>query len=309
MGENSNIESCHHTFNPWIGCQKVSAGCDHCYAETQNAHRKWNGGTWGPHALRKRTSEANWKLPLRWAKAAREAFEDYQVGMLAIRPTRPRVFCASLADVFDNQAPVGARCELFNLIRATPELDWLLLTKRPENIAAMLPDARSWGSGWPNVWLGTTCEDQENADRRCRILRSIPARVHFLSCEPLLGPIKLDVETLQSLDLVISGGESGPAARPSHPDWHRGLRDQCEVAGVYYFLKQWGEWAPGECADKPATRTERCATWFNDEWSFETITPRMSQETHIDDAPDVYRLGKKAAGRLLDGVEHNGMPG
>src|SRR6478672_13897193 len=105
--ENSKIEWTDHTFNPWIGCQHVSPGCDHCYAEMQNAFRKWNGGTWGPHAPRKRTSEANWKLPYRWARQAAE---------LGIRR---RVFCASLADVFDNKAPVGARYDLFKMIHNT----------------------------------------------------------------------------------------------------------------------------------------------------------------------------------------------
>lgn len=290
MGENSKIEWCHHTFNPWIGCQKVSPGCDHCYAETQNAHRKWNGGTWGPHAPRKRTSEANWKLPLRWAKAARDL--EY----------RPRVFCASLADVFDNQAPVGARCELFNLIRATPELDWLLLTKRPENIAVMLPDAQSWGNGWPNVWLGTTCEDQANADRRGRILRSVPARIRFLSCEPLLGPMKLEIETLQALDLIISGGESGPGARPSHPDWHRSLRDQCATAGVEYHFKQHGEWAPHKFASNQSLKGEICV------WP-DGSTGRGNANESGGPGCEMDKVGKKKAGRLLDGVEHNGMPG
>src|SRR5262252_8256389 len=120
MGENTKIEWCSHTFNPWIGCQKVSPGCDHCYAEKQNAFRKWNGGTWGPHAPRKRTSDATWLGPRKWARRA--------------SGRRPRVFCASLADVFDNKAPDDARGDLFNLIRDTHELDWLLLTKRPENI-------------------------------------------------------------------------------------------------------------------------------------------------------------------------------
>jgi protein gp37 len=112
----------------------------------------------------------------------------------------------------------------------------------------------------------------------------------------------------ETLDWVICGGESGPDARPMHPDWARSLRDQCAAANMPFFFKQWGCWAPGECADKPPTRTERCATWFAEKWSFETITPRVSEETHYEDAPDVYWLGKKAAGRLLDGIEHNGMP-
>src|SRR5258708_600677 len=174
MAENSKIEWTTHTFNPWIGCQKVSPGCDHCYAEAMMDHR-WGKVKWGPHGERKRTSEANWRKPLAWAKAARGTGK------------RPRVFCASLADVFDNQAPTGARAELFNLIRATPELDWLLLTKRPENIRKMLPD--NWGRGWPNVWIGTTCEDQKHFDRRYPLIREIPAAVHFISYEPAIGPL------------------------------------------------------------------------------------------------------------------------
>jgi protein gp37 len=300
VGENSKIEWCHHTFNPWIGCQKVSPGCDHCYAETQNAHRKWNGGTWGPHAPRKRTSEANWKLPLRWARAAHEAFEDYQVGMLATRPTRPRVFCASLADIFDNQVPTEWRSDLFALIEGTPELDWLLLTKRPENIMEMLWP--KWDASLPNnIWLGTTCEDQANADRRGRILRSIPARIRFLSCEPLLGPIKLDIETIQSLDLIISGGESGTGARPSHPNWHRSLRDQCATAGVFYHFKQWGEWRPHD-NDWPRNGDRACVVYPDGRF----VTRSLGDP--CGEGEDMFVAGKKRAGRLLDGIEHNGMP-
>ena len=139
MAEFSKIEWTDHTFNPWIGCQHVSPGCDHCYAETQNNFRKWNGGTWGPHAPRKRTSEANWRKPLQWARDA------------ANRGKSARVFCASLADVFDNQVAPAWRVDLFELIRETPQLDWLLLTKRPENIRKMLP--LDWMDGYPNVWL------------------------------------------------------------------------------------------------------------------------------------------------------------
>ena len=151
--QGSKIEWTDHTFNPWIGCQKVSPGCDHCYAEARMDHR-FHRVQWGPHGKRSRTSPDTWRQPLRWAKAA--------------NGSRPRVFCASLADVFDNRAPLGARADLFALIRRTPELDWMLLTKRPENIRRMLPD--DWADGWPHVWLGTTCEDQQHFDRRWPIL-------------------------------------------------------------------------------------------------------------------------------------------
>jgi protein gp37 len=153
MAENSKIEWTNHTFNPWEGCQKVGPGCDHCYAEARD--QRFTGGKhWGPGAPRRRTSPANWNQPLRWNKLAQHNAER---GL-----PRPRVFCASLADVFDNAVPTGWRDDLWALIASTPHLDWLLLTKRPGNIAAMLPP--SWGAGWPNVWLGCTVVNQTEAD-------------------------------------------------------------------------------------------------------------------------------------------------
>jgi len=261
MAENSKIEWTHHTFNPWIGCMKVSPGCDHCYAETWDARGLQGKATrWGAHAARTRTSAANWRKPLAWNKAAAAAGE------------RHRVFCASLADVFDNHASIDPqwRRDLWALIAATPNLDWLLLTKRPSNIDYMLP--HGWSGGWPNVWLGTTVENQTEADRRIPHLLGVPAAVRFLSCEPLLGPVDLthmDINghiasrhlgriggywinaltgknddmgrpcpDVPKLDWVICGGESGPGARPMHPDWARSLRDQCQAAGTAFFMKQ-----------------------------------------------------------------------
>jgi protein gp37 len=186
------------------------------------------------------------------------------------------VFCASLADVFDNQVPRRWRDDLWHRIDQTPNLDWLLLTKRPQNIAKMLPDpetgVKPWGNGWSNVWLGVSAGNQEEADRNIPILLATPAAVHFVSLEPLLEPIDLtaiacpngckppeycsrcdpdgdeptgtyDVLGAGLLDGVIVGGESGLNARPMHPDWVRPIRDQCEAASVPFFFKQWGEWA------------------------------------------------------------------
>ena len=218
MGERTKIEWTDHTFNPWIGCQKVSPGCDHCYAEAMMDHR-YGRVQWGPHGERVRTSVANWRKPRQWAKAA--------------NGSRPRVFCASLADVFDNKAPDGAREDLFELIRATPQLDWLLLTKRAENIRKMLPP--DWGEGWRHVWLGTTTEDQQHFDRRWPILRTVPAVVRFISYEPALGPLVLGD---RCPDWIICGGESGGGARMMDPQWARDLRDECAAAGVMYFFKQ-----------------------------------------------------------------------
>lgn len=218
MAENSKIEWTDHTFNPWIGCQKVSPGCDHCYAESLAKRYGWV--EWGPHGQRKRTSEANWKKPRQWAKAARGA------------ERRPRVFCASLADVFDNQVPAEWRADLFQMIYETPELDWLLLTKRPENIHKMLiPKA------WPNLWLGTTCEDQAAYDRRWPILSECPATVHFISYEPATGPLRLHNNDRQP-DWLICGGESGHGARYMEPMWADRIRMDCKAEGVRFFMKQ-----------------------------------------------------------------------
>ena len=220
MAENSKIEWTDHTFNPWIGCQKVSPGCDHCYAEAMSNRYGWV--EWGPHGDRKRTSEANWRKPLSWAKAAARA------------GIRHRVFCASLADWLDNKAPYAWRLDLAMLVEATPELDWLLLTKRPENFAKHSP----WlpGEVPANVWLGTTCEDQANFDRRWPILNDIPAKVRFISYEPALGP--MIPTSVFNPDWIICGGESGPGARQMNPAWARSLRERCAADGIAFFMKQ-----------------------------------------------------------------------
>lgn len=244
MGENSKIEWTTHSFNPWVGCSKVSAACKNCYAE---AWAKRSGLVqWGENAERRRTSDANWRKPLVWNNQA--------------NGTRPRVFCASLADVFEDHPTIqpGWRADLGRLIACTDKLDWLLLTKRPENVYRMLPDfwvnfAEPYAMP-SNVWIGTTVENQEEADRRIPELLKIPAKVRFLSCEPLLESIDLHAVTMAdgdnldrelmhlgygtAIDWVIAGGESGGSARPSHPDWFRSLRDQCKSAVVPFFMKQ-----------------------------------------------------------------------
>lgn len=233
MAENSKIEWTDHTFNPWVGCTKVSPACDHCYAEGW-AKRTGHPELWAGE--RRRTSAANWQGPRKWNRAAEGA----------IAQRRPRVFCASLADVFDNQIPERWRDDLWHLIDQTPHLDWLLLTKRPQNIAKMLPTpaigAPAWGDGWPNVWLGTTVESQEEADRRIPHLQAVPAAVRFLSCEPLLEPVHL--RDRRGIDWVICGGESGGGARTMAPAWAASLRDQCGVAGIAFFMKQMTKKAP-----------------------------------------------------------------
>ncbi len=225
MAEFSNIEWTDHTFNPWIGCQKISPGCDNCYAQTIMDHR-FHRVEWGPHGSRLRTSPANWKAPFRWAADAARSGKS------------ARVFCASLADVFDNKVDEAWRTDLFDLIRMTPELDWLVLTKRPENYKRMLPP--DWGPGYANVWLGTTAESQKYYDHRWSILKSTPAKIRFISYEPALGPLQIgqDARGNEYPDWIICGGESGPGARFMKRRWARSLRDECGRLGVSFFLKQ-----------------------------------------------------------------------
>lgn len=244
----TTIEWAHYTFNPVWGCQKVSPGCTHCYAETF-ADKRMGLGVFGPaeRTSRRTFGDAYWANPERWNRlAAREGEQR-------------RVFCASMADVFEaHPATVAQLPRLWALIRATPHLDWLLLTKRPERITASLPD--DWGTGYRNVWLGTSIESHEYVSR-VEVLLQVPAAVRFLSCEPLLGPIALrgsyhdflegwgcdndgyghpvQVQT-ERIDWVIAGGESGVDARPCDPAWLRQLRDDCAATGTPFFLKQLG---------------------------------------------------------------------
>lgn len=310
MSENTKIEWATHTFNPWEGCQKVGPGCDHCYAETRNA--RYASGTainWGPGAPRRRTSASNWAKPIAW-NAAHDAF-------FAEHGHRQRVFCASLADVFDNEVDPAWRMDLFSLIAKTPKLDWLLLTKRIGNVQKMSSgDGLMFDMLASRVWLGATIVNQDEADRDIPKLLAVPAARRFLSMEPLLGAVDLtpmfehraEQWNDTGVDWVIVGGESGPGARPMHPDWARDLRDQCATAGVPFLFKQWGDWAPGECAENTLAmrKVEVADLLLNGEWQYQTIAG--NSEFHRDDEPTMYRAGKKAAGRTLDGLTHNGFP-
>lgn len=292
MGENSKIEWTHHTFNPWLGCTKVSPACQHCYAES------WAKRTgivkWGDSADRRRTTDAYWRQPMKWNAAALTSGE------------RRRVFCASLADVFEDRDELKPwRKELFDLIYATPMLDWLLLTKRPHNIGVMLRDARVAAYEFPpNVWLGTTVESDEYRYRIDDLIENggALARVLFLSCEPLLGPLDLSANQrfqfehgghqplIDDLDWIICGGESGGHARPMDPGWARSLRDQCVKARRAFHFKQWGSWEPFSLAPAPDT-PEIDPSWHD--WGNGDFSARV---------------GKKLAGRLLDGRTWDGFP-
>lgn len=222
MGRNSAIEWTTHTFNPWWGCTKVSPGCKNCYAERLST--RYGHDVWGAGATRRTFAEDHWKEPLKWEKEAAKS------------SVRARVFCASMADVFDKDAPVRQRKRLWKLITATPHLDWLLLTKRPERIIQSIP--ATWLVKPPaNVWYGTSVESKEFVTR-VRELRKVPAAVRFLSVEPLLGPIPR--LPLVGIQWVILGGESGGGARAMDAAWARQIRDRCNKRKVPFFFKQWG---------------------------------------------------------------------
>lgn len=377
MGASTKIEWTDHTFNPWRSCQHliladgtVHPACEHCYAEAMAKRFPERLGKWGAEGTRIMAPEKLWRQPLEWNKAAEKAGK------------RARVFCASIADVFEDwQGPIlndqgmpvvtegeggkfyhatmgNLRNRLFALIDQTPWLDWQLLTKRPGNIRAMWPlelipgTSGLWGQQKRrNVWLGTSISNQQTADELIpQLLQARELAAHlFLSAEPLLGPVDLRIHQpgwmicngcgnllripkvghpecdcgrqnrartagfggsglsrIDWIDWIICGGESGQQARPMHPDWARSLRDQCQAAGVAFFLKQWGEWLPEDhVAGVPV----------DFDWGPINRNPVIGSEQHPqrhyhwwNDSFPSLRVGKKAAGRLLDGREWNEFP-
>lgn len=283
MADQTNISWTDYTHNHWIGCTRVSPACDGCYAahlmETRLGRVEW-GGPGNGNGTRSLTSDANRRKPLSWnRKAAKDGI-------------RPFVFCSSLADVFDNQVPQEWRSDLFELIEATPNLIWLLLTKRPQNIVKMVDAA--WFYGLPrNVALGTTVEDQDRADKNLPALQianiELKPLFTFGSFEPLLGPVVVPEGMMPGW--VITGGETDQGehkARPTHPDWFRGLRDQTLAAGAVYHHKQNGEWVhaghssiTNPTENLPVDHSLRCL---------------------------MVKTGKHRSGRLLDGVTHDAFP-
>jgi protein gp37 len=332
MSENTKIEWCDATVNHWTVCTPVSPACDNCYAKAM-AKRLW-GVDWGLGVPRHRFSNANTTLKALDRKAQR-------LGLPL------RVFHNSLSDFFDNEVPVRWRYEAMRAIVDTPNLIHLLLTKRIGNAAEMLEQCfravHGQREGWvdnvpPNVWLGATVCNQTEADRDIPKLLAVPAAKRFLSMEPLLGPVNLKFRIVNTnppagidsmtpaqvsehamiiaraiyhswcdmVDWVIVGGESGPNARPMHPDWARSLRDQCQAAGVPFLFKQWGEWVDERHAnlDQPVSTSIRrttskltidgCVVSMRNPWP----------ESYVG----IYRVGKKSAGRLLDGRVWDEVP-
>ena len=292
MAKNTKIEWTDHTFNPWIGCSKVSPGCENCYAEGESKRRGW--ALWGKGQPRQKTK--TWHAPEKWNREAMESGK------------RRRVFCASLADVFDDEIDPQWRDELWELIRKTPFLDWLLLTKRPKNIRKMLPD--DWGNGWPNACLMTSVEDQLRTNRIPELLK-VPAAYYGLSMEPLLGPVIIKPEWLQKLNWIIVGGESGRNARPMHPEWVRLIRQQCKGAEVQFFFKQWGCWSPEAKFLGKSAQNVTCFAPHSTRSVMIENRPIAERRALINDPGEMllmYRGDKKETGHMLDGKSYREHP-
>lgn len=358
--KNTGIEWTDHTVNFWWGCTKVSPACAHCYAESvaKVFGRSIFGSVpqWGAGKPRAERLEA----------ARKEAMAlDRKAGKGG---TRPRVFVNSMSDWLDDEVSIEWLAYLLETIHLCPHLDFQLLTKRPENwktriTACYMDHAQgsmefdNWLFDWtgqdksktlnyiapkppPNVWIGTTVENQEMADKRIPALLRIPAKVRFLSCEPLLRAVDLDQwvdgisgdgslkplsgyvsgdgcyepwqDNAHRVHWVIAGGESGGKARPSHPDWFRSLRDQCAAAGVPFFFKQWGEWCPATeefgvtghvMPDSGIMPCGKPAAWVGQNGAMQ-----CPSSTGLDGAFAVARMGSKQTGRKLDGIEHSAFP-
>lgn len=342
MSETTSIEWCDATLNLWWGCTKVSDGCKFCYAEHLSDTRLGKAA-WGPKGNRREVK--GWRSTLN--KIAKMAKSE--------RRRRLRVFCQSMSDTFEGPETMGGvdsenwalvqklRGQLAAAIDLHPELDFLILTKRPENVIreGFMPDG--WAKTMPsNVWLGTSVEDQKTADERIPHLCTIPAACRFLSCEPLLGTLDLSAwmidpfspycpncaRTVHKEDVnaqgkhycghetcvepahvhwVICGGESGPSARPMHPDWARDLRDQCQAAGVPFLFKQWGEWRPtGARPNMRSIHSRPKQEIFTPEgrlWSGPSNSQSLPKGSVLMERP-----GKKDAGRILDGRAWDEFP-
>lgn len=348
MSDNSAIEWTDATWNPIVGCSIVSPGCMNCYAMamaaridkmTLSSHyegltKKVNGKqVWtGKVAL---ANNYIFQAPLRWRKPK-------------------RIFVNSMGDLFHESIPDEWIDRVFAVMALAPQHTFQVLTKRAERmreyfaaphpapnvsmwqvrvcaaIDALVPDrhdasraarhAVTWNTPLPNVWLGVSCERQQEADERIPHLLQTPAAIRFVSAEPLLGPIDLtaipwvddgsNVNALCGLDWVIVGGESGPRARPMHPSWARSLRDQCATAGVYFFFKQWGEWewaTEENFHTDPDMSTNGCK-WVHNDGLVNGPSWHRPDDRQDTDPVAMIRVGKKSAGRLLDGKEHNAFP-
>jgi protein gp37 len=311
MADKSEIEWTDATWNPIRGCSVVSEGCRNCYAMSVAARFSGEGYPYEGLAYRNE-SGAHWTGKV---KLIDEHLED------PLRWKRPRrIFVNSMSDLFHESIPTEWILRIFEVMAYAKQHVFQVLTKRPERMKYLLhypDDGKFHGDSaehhrllmtqpLSNVWLGVSCEDQKTADGRIPLLLQTPATIKWVSAEPLLGPIDLSIYMASGFDTppqndilnwVVVGGESGPSARPMHPDWARSLRDQCVAAGAPFFFKQWGAWLHESQTDKNLWR--QCV---------EAGVIRGQVQRHVEFGGFTYRVGKKNAGRLLDGREWNEYP-
>jgi protein gp37 len=264
----TKIEWATDVWNPVTGCTKVSAGCAHCYAERMSKRLAGRCGYPADQPFRVTLHANKLDEPLHWK-----------------RPRR--IFVCSMGDLFHKDVPGEFIKRVLNVMWGTPQHTYMVLTKRPERL--------QWFFGYnnkiPNLWIGVSVENQATANERIPWLLKIPAAVRFVSCEPLLGPVDLFAHTgeaepidpyPQKLDWVICGGETGPGARPMHPEWALSLRNQCVNANVPFFFKRWGDWEP--------------------------VGKTVEGKGNYLAVGEGFRWGKTATGHLLSGREWRDIP-
>lgn len=323
MADQSKIEWTDATWNPVTGCTKISSGCRHCYAERMAARLQAMGQPLYRQGFKVAMHESELDRPRRWKKPR-------------------RIFVCSMGDLFHPAVNAEFIRRVFQTMQACPQHTFMVLTKRPERASGV--DLSNTISPWPlpNVWMGTSCENQAAANERIPHLLKCSAAVRFVSCEPLLGPISFcevcrsmrgpcwcgaHIPSVNGLPIerrpwplhwIICGGESGPQARPMHPHWARSIRDQCQGSGVPFFFKQCGEWLPScdyydandVAKDDALSRPHRLLTRGGQDWN----VGRLGTDDQHDGQPPpdtwiMHRVGKKKAGRLLDEMEWDEMPG
>lgn len=330
MGTDSEIAWCDHTLNFWRGCTKVSAGCDNCYMYRQAKQYGWD-----PTVVT-RCGESIWRQPNIFNPQASPVEYKWKAG--------DRVFVCSWSDFFHEDADQW-RHAAWAVIRGRPDLNWIITTKRIEEAYACLPDDFN-SEDYPNIMFMPTCENQEMADKRIPPALELKEMYRWIkigvSIEPILGAINLEYIkdfshpnkfvkyeriyalsgersiignriTNEKLDQVIVGGESGPGARPMHPDWARGVRDQCVATGVPFFFKQWGEWLHLSQNNLTAfTRTDRKTSLREPIYKATDATGKIigcGITDYWENGQGTFiRVGKKKAGCLLDGKEWRQYP-
>ena len=308
-------------FNPVTGCSKISEGCKNCYAErmhTRLEHIKGSGYMDGKPHFSVRLHPERLEEPLKWKKPQ-------------------RIFVCSMGDLFHEDVPFPFVAYIYRMMALANHHTYMILTKRPERMRqfiewyierSVVEGIVSFADAYQHVLLGVTVENQQAADERIPILLQIPAAKRFLSIEPMVGPVDLyrawwgksgdpafpwlGKNVNEWLHCVILGGETGPKARPLHPDWARSVRDQCQAAGVPFFFKQWGEWSSWEMLNAAVATAQIKNGRATGRYELKAYGKIIAKDVLRDDIASseggMFRVGKKAAGHLLDGKEYREWP-